>query len=459
MAKNVDAERRDLILYGNLWKVLWVISGPMMFMNIMTYAYTIIDSILVADIGAMEASAVAITNQIKGVLQAVSVGLSIPSTILLARLIGRNDMEKTRALAHILTVLGAVVGAAVCGLGIFGARGIMILSRVPDSLIVIGQTYFTIQIVTLGITVFNNVFLAFEKSRGATANIFIINLVQIIIKVALTVLFVKGLGYGVTMVAVATLIPALGVMGYCILRLASKNYIYHFRWNELHFDGHSVRAVGKLATPIALGKVVFSAGKVIANTMVVAMGDTVVGALSISNSLSAGTTTITESTEEIMSVIISQNLGNQNKKRAMQAFFMVLGVNIGISLIGTIIYQFQIEQLVYLFASDDPDFYNKIYTIFNLERWGVIALGVNSAFMGLLYGFGYAKASYILSIVRLFLFRIPILYVLINMTDLGVVSAGYAMLISNAAVGAIAIVYGSYVLFKINRDGGVKEII
>ncbi len=454
-----DAQKRDLILNGNLWYVLLIVSGPMMFMNIMTYSYTIIDSILVADIGAMEASAVAITNQIKGVLQAVSVGFSIPATILLARLIGQNEMKRVRELSHILIVLAAIIGGAVCLLGIFGAHAIMLFTKVPESLISIGEMYFRIQVVSIGLTVFNAIFLAFEKARGATINIFTINLVQIVVKIFLTVLFVKVLHYGVTMVAVATLISTGVVTTYCIVRLAMPSYIFHFSIKEFQLNWDTIKAIFKLATPIFFGKFVFSSGKVIANTMVVKLGDTAVGALSISNSISAATTTITESTEEVLSMIISQNLGNNNLKRALKAFFMILGINIVISLIGLAVYQLQMDSLVLLFASDDPDFYNRIYSIFELECYGVVFLGINSAFMGLLYGFGYTRASYILSLARLFCFRIPVLYVFINMTDLGVASAGYAMLISNVAVGVIAIIYGAKVLYNIKKTGIVREII
>ncbi len=451
--------RRDLIVNGNMWKVIFVIAGPMMFMNIMTYLYNIIDAVLVADIGAMETSAVAITNQIRGVLQAVNIGFSIPCTILLARLIGKDEIEKAKKLSNLLIVIALCLGFAVCMLGVFGTNAIMQISNVPQTLIAISQTYFAIQIITLGISIFNNVYLSFEKARGATVNIFYVNFIQIIIKILLTVIFVKVFNFGVTMVAMATLISTIVIFFYSVFRLLSKTYIFYFSKNNFSFDIKTTKSVFKLATPIFFGKFVFNLGKVISNSIVVVLGDTSVGALSISNNINAATTTITESMEEVLSVIISQNLGSGNKKRAINSFYIVLFINIIVSILGFVVCTIQMEQILSIFASNDADFYHKIYSILRYERFGVLALGVNSAVMGLLYGFGYTKASYMLNIARLFLFRIPILYYFVNHTNIGTTGVGIAMLASNLAVGIISAVFAVIFLIKIYRNKNITEII
>ena len=59
---------------------------------------------------------------------------------------------------------------------------------------------------------------------------------------------------------------------------------------------------------------------------------------------------------------------------------------------------------------------------------------MNTSVMGLLYGFGKTKISMILNIVRLFVFRIPPLFLMMNM-NIGIEAVGIAMLISNALTG------------------------
>ncbi len=451
--------KRDLIVNGDIFKVILIVAGPMMFMNIMTYSYNIIDSILIADIGAMEASAVAITNQIKGVMQAVSTGFSIPCTILIARLIGKNDIGAAKKLSHLLIVLAAIIGIIISLIGIFGAQTIMQISNVPESLISIAKIYFTIQIVTVGVSVFNSVYLSFEKARGATINIFYINLVQILIKITLTVLFVKVFNFGINMVAVATLISTVSISLFCLIRLSNKNYVFRFSKKNFEFDKKSVVAVRNLAIPIFSGKFIFSAGKVITNSIAVSLGDTTVGALSISNNINASTTTVTESMEEVLSVIISQNLGAGKKKRALKVFYIVLFLNVIISIIGFSLCSLYLEHIVRLFAQTDIEFYEKIYTCVYYERFGVLPLGINSAVMGLLYGFGYTKASYILNISRLFLFRIPILFYFVNFTSIGIEGAAIAVMISNIAVGVISLILGIMLVIRIYKYDEVKEII
>ena len=163
-------------------------------------------------------------------------------------------------------------------------------------------------------------------------------------------------------------------------------------------------------------------------------GQTVVGALGISNNIGGMVTNGLGSIEDSSSSIISQNLGNGNFKRAIKTFYYALTINLVLAVIGVLIISIpQVNvAIVNLFARDangviDQDFANMISEIFFYEKMGIITLGINSAVLGLLYGFGYTRLSMIINIARVFLFRIPSLWILQNYTDLGYKSVGIAM--------------------------------
>ena len=72
----------------------------------------------------------------------------------------------------------------------------------------------------------------------------------------------------------------------------------------------------------------------------------------------------------------------------------------------------------------------------------LLTLGVNAAVMALLYGFGKTRVTLVMNFCRVFLFRVPVLWALQQFTDLGNVSAGIVMAVSNVASGVLAAVVG-----------------
>ena len=97
-----------------------------------------------------------------------------------------------------------------------------------------------------------------------------------------------------------------------------------------------------------------------------------------------------------------------------------------------------------------------IRNIYRLEAVGAIPLGVNSAVMGLLYGFGKTKITLFMNFCRVFVFRIPVLWALQQFTTLGNVSAGIVMAVSNTSSGALAAIIAVIEIRMICREYGLK---
>ena len=92
------------------------------------------------------------------------------------------------------------------------------------------------------------------------------------------------------------------------------------------------------------------------------------------------------------------------------------------------------EQIIELFAKGDPVFADEVRKIYSYERLDAILVSMNTSVMGLLYGFGKTKISMVLNMVRLFIYRIPSLFIMMRM-NIGIEAVGIAMLISNSLTG------------------------
>lgn len=446
---NKDEQKRELMLNGSMLKTIIVICLPLFIYHAFDTIYTIIDSIVVASINPMSVSAVASISQIQKLLSSIGGGLAGGGGILIARYFGAKDDETATKYVSNLFIMSVVTTMALYLICIPFAGQIMSLLGVPDELIAIGYNYFIVQIITLGFSFFNSIFIAIQKAKGSTNKVLYFNLLSMGVKLALTLLFVYGMHKtDIMYVAIATMIGQSIITVIGASTLLDKKQLLHIDLKHLSMEyDHTVKIL-KISFPIFLGKFVFAYGKVGVNALCKSYGALVVGALGISDNLSGIVTSPISSFEEGLSGIISANLGNRNRKRALKIFVYALCIAVSISIIGYVLVRFAFkDQLIALFmtSKDTTDielFRQLIDTIFKYASLAIPALAINACVLGLLYGFGQTKLSMILNISRVFLFRIPLLYYFKTFhADLGVEAVGISMGLSNICIAIMSVIF------------------
>lgn len=438
---------------GNPMAVVLNISLPLMALGAFSYISSIIDTVVVSATDNSAVSSVVMISQIKQLISALGAGFATGSSIIVSRLIGRGEYDKAKKAAN--TTLEVFFGLAVLIIAVIEvfAVGILKLGRLDDDMIAIGIGYFRVQIVSIGIGLFNQVFMGLEKARGAMKNITLINIMSMALKLMFTIVFVNVLHLGTAWVAGGTLCADISVTLYALVNLVRKNYLFKFNPKNVMFSVDFFKPLCSLSIPVSLGKFVFSMGKVIVNGLAVDYGSDAPGALGISNQISGSVTHLTTYSEDSESSIISYNLSQRYYSRMIKVFFCTLTVNLIITTVGFILLTVFSAPISMFFAGDGgAEKAELIEKIFSYERVGIIALGVNSAVNGLIYGLGYTKLSMICNLSRLFAFRIPSMLIMINcFPDMGAESLGIAMLISNVGIGLMSVVIGTVCLIKIKQ--------
>ncbi len=448
-----DRKRREFILNGNPMAVVLHISLPLMALGAFSYISSIIDTVVVSTTDNNAVSSVVMISQIKQLITALGAGFATGSSIIVSRLIGRGEYDKAKKAAN--TTLEVFFGLAVLLIAVIQifAVGILKLGRLDDEMIAMGIGYFRVQIVSIGVGLFNQVFMGLEKARGAMKNITLINIMSMALKLAFTLIFVNVLNLGTAWVAGGTLCADISVTIYAFVNLIRKNYLFRFNPKNVMYTVDFFKPLCSLSIPVSLGKFVFSMGKVIVNGLAIDYGPDAPGALGVSNQISGSVTHLTTYSEDSESSIISYNLSQRYYSRMIKVFFCTLAVNLIITTIGFILLTVFSAPISLFFAGDGgAEKAELIEKIFSFERVGIIALGVNSAVNGLIYGLGYTKLSMICNLSRLFVFRIPSMLVMINcFPDMGAESLGIAMLISNVGIGLMSVVIGMACLLKIKH--------
>lgn len=437
-----DEQFREFSLNGPMWRVVLYVGFPLALYESLNQLFKILDTMMASHIGASAVSAVAYLSQINMMISAVGTGLAVGASIKVSQAYGAGDFMLVKKRVSTMFAMCGALGIAILLVLVPFTPEFLRLMNTPEEFIADGSTYFRLELFGMIITFFNNVYIAIERARGNSKRILILNTAVIVVKLGLTAWFVYGLGGGINMISCATIISqSLLLLAACI-NMNQKGNAFGFSLRAISIKKEVICPMLTLSFPVIVERIAFAVGKVIVNSMSTVYGSWTVGALGISNNIGGITTNPQNGFQEGGSSIISQNLGAGRPKRALLAFRGVLYIDMLIGLVIMTASLLCLNQLAGLFAGDNAEFAEMIKQIYRFEAVGAIPLGVNAAVMALLYGFGKTRVTLVMNFCRVFLFRVPVLWALQQFTDLGNVSAGIVMAVSNVASGVLAAVVG-----------------
>ena len=454
-ASKKDEAFRQYALTASPMRLLLSICTPLALYQALQSVFKIIDSLMAAHISANAASTIAAIAQITAMISAIGTGLASGGSIKVSEAYGRGDYEMVRRRVATIYTVSVIASAVVAAVLVPFAEGFLRLLNTPEELITEGAGYFRVEIVSLIVSFLGNVYIAIEKSRGHTRRIMFLNLAVIAIKLGLSAYFVYVLNADSVMIAVATLISQSAVILFAAVTMPRDEGAFRFSVRNVSFKRKVILPVLDVSYPLAAEKVFFNYGKVQVNSMSGVYGGHTVGALGISNNIGGLTTSAQNGMADGATALISQNRGAGKYSRTVKLFNCLMLVNIIIGVVGLGIIWLILPWMADVFASSretfDSEFRDMIIQIHRYEMLGYIALGMNSAANALLLGYGHTKIAFIINVVRVFVYRIPILWFLQHFTDMRYEAVGVTMFVSNLLIGITSVIIVIPILRKIRK--------
>ncbi len=456
-----DENFRDYALNAPILKVLFGVCMPLALYQAMQAIFKTIDALMAAHIGSSAVSAISSLSQITLMVTAVGSGLAVGGSIRISESYGRGDYEEVRRRCATLYISAIAVGLLIAAVLIPFARPFLKLLATPAELIDEGVGYFRVEILILTLSFFNTVYIAIERSRGHSRKLMVLNILVIAVKLVFSALFIYVMKGGVIMIAIATMLSQLTLFLIAVISMVRDEGCFKFDIKYAEFKKRTVFPIFQLSYPVAAEKMLFAAGKVIVNSMSGVYGALTVGALGISNNIGGLTTNWHSGTHDGASALVSQNRGAGRYKRTVGVFWRLLIIDVMIGAIGYTVVTFTLPFLAEIFARSkdnfDPVFCDMIVDIHRYEMIGYMTLGVASAANAFLIGMGKAKTVMVLNIARVFVFRVPVLFLLQRFTDLGPEAVGVTMMVSNVSAGIVSIITVLPTVIKTYRKTDEKD--
>ena len=406
MSKPLSADRRNMILSGNLIQAILMLAIPVMINSFIQSMYNLTDTFWLGRIGTESQAAITLVSPIQNILINFGTGLTTAGAILISQYLGAKEDRQANSMANhvcLCSLLFSLVCAAVCWcitpgiVGWLGAEGDIFLY---------GISYLRIVVLDLPFLFMINIYTAVKQSQGDTVRPMLLNVLGVSINLILDPLFLMKFGWGISGAALATLLAKIPSAVLALYVLTRKGQLIQINFKGFRFEKTKMLSILKIGLPTAIGGSTMQFGFLLMTKNVNAYGTTATTAYGIGNKINSIITMPANGIGSAISTIVGQNFGAGNIKRTDKSYHIALRI-------GAVVFFFSIMAI----CCWTNAFYNVT--------------------QGLFQGCGHTMITMIVDASRIWVFRFLTLWVCATLLHMGVESIWYAVVVSNATSALI----------------------
>lgn len=434
----------EFITEGPILTSMFKLALPIMISQLMQTLYNLADTVWVGRVGARAVAAISISFPLVFMMIAVAAGLTIAGTSLIAQYKGANSYERLDKIlgqlfsfVGLISVIVAVVGIILSKKMLYwmGADEVIIQEAVDYLRIIFAGTPFM-----FGFFIFSSTL----RGIGDTVTPTIMTVVSVILNLILDPLLIFGIGpfmeLGIGGAAVATVFSraVVTIYGLGILVRGSKGL--KLRFSNMILDFEIIKNIIKIGLPSSIEQSMMALGQILMTSLVTSFGTMTLAAYGIVNRIISLPTILAFGLSAAATTMVGQNLGADKQQRAEKiALISVVIIFISLSLIG-ITMLINPELIVSLFNSEPQVLkYGTDFLTIAALSFGFI--GVMNVANGVFKGAGRTIPPMIISTLSLWIFKIPLGYLLAYTFDWQQMGIWWAVAIANLVGALLAVVW------------------
>lgn len=449
----MKSSRKELILNGNIYRVLLTLSIPLMVNSMIQTMYNLVDGIWVSRISSVHFAATSFVFPVNFLFIALGIGLSIAGTSILSQLVGSGREELGRryttqiiAASVLLSVVFAIIGVILSPFIVKSMGG-------TGDILKYGNIYLRITFLELPfIFLFFNIN-SIKNAQGDTLTPTILSGISALMNMILDPIFIFTFGGGVAGAAWATVLSRALLAGYGAKLIFDRNNILRPDFKNFRFDKSILDEIIRVGLPATIGQSGAAFGFIILNGFIVSYGTATMAAFGMVNRITSLIMQPAMGIGAALTAVIGQNIGAGKIDRSRESFNKASILTLTMGVVGCIFLLIFNEKLVNFFiqSKDDPEVIRQGITYMAYVAFTMPLMGMFSVFQGVFQGSGHTRYSMAMEVGRLWLVRIPMILLFKNYTQLGSSGIWIAMSASNLIVD----IYGYYIYKKDNWSQGI----
>ena len=414
MSKPISADKRKLILEGNLIQAILMLAIPVMLNSFIQSMYNLTDTFWLGKIGTASQAAITLVSPVQNILINFGAGITTAGSILISQYLGARQDKQANSMANHICLCSLVFAVICAGICWIATPGIVKWLGAEQDIYQFSISYLRI------------------------VRPMLLNLLGVSLNLIMDPVFLIVFKMGISGAALATLIAKIPSAVIAILALRRKNQLIRLDFKNFKFDKNKMTSIFKIGLPTAIGGSTMQFGFLLMTKNVNAYGTTATTAYGIGNKINSLITMPASGIGSAISTIVGQNIGANNLKRVNKSYHIALRIGaVFLFVFGTILSRpFIAEPIVRFFTSDENvvPLATQFLSIMAMCCWTNAFYNVTQ---GLFQGSGHTLITMLVDATRIWIFRFLTLWVCSSILKMGVESVWYAVVVSNATSALI----------------------
>ena len=458
----LQKRKYNMLQNPKLIKVMIIMSLPLFFSNLLKSFHDIVDSFFIARMDAsleiMQSSLAAINIHwsIYNLFNAFGIGLAVAAVGIVSQYVGAKQETEATIYSAKLVSFSFVIGIIVTALLYFSAPLIANMMGAQNHTYTLFVRYIRYRSFEFPFYFVFAIYQSIRQARGDTISPVLLSVASIIWNLILTWILVGYMNLGITGAGISTLTAQIVIFPFVIYGLFFSRKHPRIYIKDLGFDKDIIKEIARFALPSAFSSMISSLGFAVIQSIILSYGEVVSSGFSTGNRISSILLNPAMAIGSVQAAFVGQNIGHGNKERAKQSYRSARNISVLFMLIGIAIAIPLAPQIIELIIGNKSLEINRVareYSIWILATQPLMAMYNN--YMSLFNGSGNNKYSLIMSLVRLWLMRIPLVLFFKYFTNIGYSGIWYAMAISNIVILAL----GYYFYTKVSFEKKVKKFV
>ncbi|KMT21971.1 MATE family efflux transporter [Clostridium cylindrosporum] len=393
---------------GNPFKLIAAFAIPMLYGNILTQLYNVVDSVIVGKfVGDYALAAVGTGFPVIFMITSIFSGFSTGATILVAQFYGSKNIERVSRTAD--TVYGAIMIGIVplTVIGVIFCEPLLHIINVPADVFEGAKTYISIILAGMFCSLGYHVNTGILQGLGDSKTPLIFLLISCVINIILDLILVIVFKQGIAGVAISTVIAEFfsWLAGYIYIK---KKYNF-LRLNPFHMDKHLFMKVLKIGIPYGVQQSIFSIGTLGIQSLANSFGSSFMAGFNVAGKIDSFAYMPIQSFNNAIVTYTGQNIGAKKMDRVKKGTHAAMILSCSVSIvIGGLLIIFAKEIMSIFTSNEEVIAAGSAYLYRILPFYCMVS--VFDVWNSVMRGAGDMVIPMLSTIISLWIARVPVAY-------------------------------------------------